>query len=150
MSTELGGAAVALKSGEQFRAAPTTKSAKSLQWVPARGYSETSPPYSQASTVTRPSIDSVGARLGSAFSGGKGFWHDKRRRGQLGFGAALYDRQRGGSVHARMARSSAELLRGSGDGVRARGEDLQDPCQFRLKYGATRLVSANRGERARS
>jgi hypothetical protein len=81
MSMELGGAAVALKSGEQFRAALTTESAKSLQWVPARGYSETSPPDSQASMVTRPSIDSVGARLGSAFSGREGLGHDKRRRG---------------------------------------------------------------------
>jgi hypothetical protein len=75
--------------------------------------------------VTRPSIDGGGARLGSAFSGGKELGHGKRRRGQLGFGAALYGCQGGGSMHARKTRSSAELLRGSGDGVRARGEDLQ-------------------------
>jgi hypothetical protein len=60
--------------------------------VPARGYCEASPPDSQASTVTRPSINGGGARLGSAFSGGKGLGRGKRRRGQLGFGAALYGR----------------------------------------------------------
>jgi hypothetical protein len=75
--------------------------------------------------VTRPSIDGGGARLGSYFNGGKELGHDKRRRGQLGFGTALYGRQGGGSMHARMTRRSAELLWGSDDRVRARGEDLQ-------------------------
>ena len=65
--------------------------------------------------------------LGSAFAGGEKSACGDRSGGVLGFGACfMAAREVGGApARLRLEKSSAELLRGSSDGVRARGEDLQ-------------------------